>query len=179
MARFAVILAALIAVLGCDRSKIDESKYREAGAEAVLPFKKSLKGALVAGLENGPVSAISACRMEAPTLAQKASSAAVRVGRASNKLRNPHNAPKPWMKPLLDRYENDPDSREPAVVVIDDATVGYVEPIYVQPLCVTCHGAELAPDLQAKLDELYPDDQAKGYVAGDLRGVFWAELSRD
>ena len=179
MARSAVILAALIALLGCDRSKIDESKYREAGTEAVLPFKKSLKGALVSGLENGPVSAISACRVEAPKLAENASSATVRVGRASNKLRNPDNAPKPWMTAVLERYEKDPESREPAVVVIDDATVGYVEPIYVQPLCVTCHGAELAPDLQAKLDELYPDDQAKGYVAGDLRGVFWAELARD
>jgi hypothetical protein len=56
--------------------------------------------------------------------------------------------------------------------------VGYVEPIYVQPLCVTCHGATLAPDLQAKIDELYPNDQATGYAAGDLRGVFWAELAR-
>ena len=77
------------------------------------------------------------------------------------------------------RAETDPEDREPAVVLIDEHTVGYVEPIFMQPLCVTCHGAELAPDLEAKLDELYPGDQARGYVAGDLRGVFWAELARD
>ena len=48
----------------------------------------------------------------------------------------------------------------------------------MQPLCVTCHGSTLAPDLETKLDELYPNDQARGYVAGDFRGVFWAELPR-
>lgn len=179
MARIVVPFLVLVAVLGCDRSKINESKYKEAGAEAVLPFKKGLKGALVAGLEDGPVSAIAACRVEAPKLAANASSESVRVGRTSGKLRNPANAPKPWMKPLLERYETDPEDREPAVVLIDEHTVGYVEPIFMQPLCVTCHGADLAPDLEAKLDELYPGDQARGYVAGDLRGVFWAELARD
>jgi hypothetical protein len=65
------------------------------------------------------------------------------------------------------------------VVAIDKNTVGYAEPIYMQPLCVTCHGANLAPDLQKKLDELYPTDQATGYAAGDLRGIFWAELPRN
>jgi len=174
-----LILAVVLAFAGCDRSKINESKYKEAGAEAVLPFKKSLKAALVAGLEQGPVKAISVCRVEAPKLAEKASTASAQVGRTSRKLRNPDNAPKPWMEPILDRYESDPESREPAVVIIDEHTVGYVEPIYLQPLCVTCHGATLAPDLAAKIEELYPSDQAVGYAAGDLRGVFWAELARD
>jgi len=65
------------------------------------------------------------------------------------------------------------------VVIIDEQTVGYVEPIFMQPLCVTCHGQTIAPELAAKLGELYPNDQATGYVAGDLRGVFWAELARE
>jgi hypothetical protein len=179
MLRVVLILAVIVAFPACDRSKINESEYKEAGAAVLLPFKKSLKGALVAGLEEGPVAAISACRDEAPKLAEKVSSPTARVGRTSRKLRNPANAPKPWMEPLLDAYEKDPESREPAVVVIDERTVGYVEPIYVQPLCVTCHGESLAGDLAAKLEELYPSDQATGYAAGDLRGVFWAELARD
>ena len=178
MPRALLILAVLLAFPGCDRSKINESEYEEAGAAAVLPFKKSLKGALVAGLEEGPVAAIEACRVEAPRLANEASSPSARVGRTSRKLRNPANAPKPWMEAILDRYEKDPESREPAVVVIDKKTVGYAEPIYMQPLCVTCHGAELTPELAEELDELYPSDQARRYAAGDLRGIFWAELAR-
>jgi hypothetical protein len=145
----------------------------------VLPFKKNLKRALVAGLEDGPVAAVSACRVEAPKLAAAQSIGAIKVGRASQKLRNPSNAAKLWMQPFLQIYDTDPERRVPGVVLIDKNTVGYVEPIFVQPLCVTCHGAELAPDLQAKVNELYPDDQATGYAPGDLRGVFWAELPRE
>jgi hypothetical protein len=172
-------LAVLAAFPACDRSKLNESKYKEAGAAAVLPLKRSLKGALVAGLEEGPINAISVCRVQAPELAKKASNAGVKVGRTSRKLRNPANAPKPWMEPFLELYETDPESREPAAVIVDEQTVGYVEPIFMQPLCVTCHGETLAPDLAAKIGELYPNDQATGYAAGDLRGVFWAELPRE
>lgn len=168
----------LLALPACSRSKLDQNKWKKAGAEAVLPFKKSLKQALVSGLERGPVPAISVCRMVAPQLAEEVSTDGVRVGRSSLKLRNPKNAPKPWMQPLLETYEQSPDQREPAVVAIDDDTIGYVEPIFVQPLCVTCHGETLAPDLKSKIDELYPEDRATGYAPGDLRGVFWAELPR-
>jgi len=179
MLRVALSMSLIVVLSGCDRSKLDEGKWKAAGAEAVLPFKRNLKQALVAGLEKGPVEAISACRIQAPRLAEVASTGGIRVGRTSRKLRNPGNAPKPWMEPFLAVYETDPDRREPAVVSIDEHTVGYVEPIFVQPMCVTCHGADVAPDLQAKLKELYPDDQATGYVAGDLRGIFWAELPRE
>ena len=177
--RYAIVILAMVVMLvGCDRSKLNEGKYLEAGEEAVLPFKRSLKAALVSGMQQGPVHAISACRMEAPKLAEEASTETVRVGRSSLKLRNPANAPKAWMKPLLERYEASPAERKPAVVSIDDQTVGYVEPIFVQPLCLTCHGSSIPEELQAKLNELYPNDEATGYEARDLRGVFWAELAR-
>ncbi len=179
MFRTALILSLLAAVPACTGSKLNEAKWKAAGAEAVLPFKRSLKGALVSGLEDGPVAAISTCRVEAPRLAAEASLGGVKVGRASGKLRNPSNAAKPWMQSILDVYETDPERREPAVVAIDKNTVGYAEPIFMQPLCVTCHGATLAPDLQMKLSELYPTDQATGYAAGDFRGIFWAELPRN
>jgi len=178
MLRVALVLSLVIVLPACKRSKIDEAKWKEAGAQAVLPFKKSLKEALVAGLDDGPVKAISACRVEAPKLAEAVSTGGIKVGRTSQKLRNPANAPKLWMQPFLQLYETDPEGREPGIVLIDEKTVGYIEPIFMQPLCVTCHGSEPAPDLQAKLKELYPDDQATGYVAGDFRGVFWAELPR-
>lgn len=46
----------------------------------------------------------------------------------------------------------------------------------LQPMCLTCHGADLAPDVQAAIAERYPDDRATGYRTGELRGVIWAEL---
>jgi hypothetical protein len=178
MLRVALVLALIIVLPACKSSKLDEAKWKEAGAQALLPFKKSLKKALVTGMEDGPIEAISACRVEAPKLTEAASAGGIKIGRASTKLRNSSNAPKLWMQPFLQVYETDPEGREPGVVLIDEKTVGYVEPIFVEPLCVTCHGVELGPDLRAKLKELYPDDRATGYVPGDFRGVFWAELPR-
>jgi hypothetical protein len=61
-------------------------------------------------------------------------------------------------------------------VPLPDSRLGYVEPILVQPLCLTCHGDPLAPDIAARIDELYPEDRAVGYEIGDLRGVFWIEF---
>ena len=43
------------------------------------------------------------------------------------------------------------------------------------PLCLTCHGAALSPDVEAALAESYPEDHATGYSAGDLRGAFVVE----
>lgn len=176
MGRILLIVAMLVAASGC--KKLDERRYLEEGSAAILPFKRGMKAALMAGLQEGPDKAIAACSVEAPKLAAEASTGGIRVGRTSTKLRNPSNAPKPWMEPVLERYAEDVKAREPVVVAIDRQTVGYVEPIYVQPLCVTCHGEAIAPDIQAALDELYPSDQATGYAPGDLRGVFWAELPR-
>jgi len=170
------VVALVFLALGC--KSFDEPKYLQAGAEAVLPFKRNLKAALTTALRESPSSAIAACRVQAPKLAAEASADGVRVGRTSKKLRNPANAPKPWMEPVLERYASEPEGREPVVVSIDRNTVGYIEPIYLQPMCVTCHGQTIAPELQTMLDELYPDDEATGYAPGDLRGVFWAELPR-
>jgi hypothetical protein len=39
-------------------------------------------------------------------------------------------------------------------------------------LCVACHGSDLAPEREAQLDRLYPNDQARGFGADDIRGAF-------
>jgi excinuclease UvrABC helicase subunit UvrB len=37
--------------------------------------------------------------------------------------------------------------------------------------CLACHGKTLAPQVAARLKELYPDDRATGYAAGEIRGA--------
>ncbi|PHS11838.1 MAG: hypothetical protein COA86_19000 [Kangiella sp.] len=39
-------------------------------------------------------------------------------------------------------------------------------------ICLACHGKTIAPNLISKLDELYPDDKARGYSVGQIRGAF-------
>lgn len=99
----------------------------------------------------------------------------VRMGRTSHRLRNPANSSPEWVTPLLNAYLDNAADREPHSVKLSDARLGYVEPILLQPLCLTCHGETLASDITARIDELYPDDRATGFEVGDFRGLFWVE----
>ena len=73
-------------------------------------------------------------------------------------------------------YAARPGEREPRSVRLAEDRWGYVEPILLQPPCLACHGEALAPDLAARIAELYPADRATGFRVGELRGVFWIEL---
>ena len=146
-----------------------------AGAMLLKPFKQQLQAALQEGMQRGPVDAIAACRVQAPAIAESLSIDGVRVGRASHRLRNPANAPPAWVQPVIDAYLADAAARAPRSVQVSADVSGYVEPIVLQPLCVTCHGVSIAPDLGARIAVLYPDDQATGFEPGELRGVFWVE----
>ena len=60
--------------------------------------------------------------------------------------------------------------------VVDDAQgkrFRFMKAIPTQPVCLTCHGGDSVPaEVEAKLRQYYPDDQARGFKAGDLRGAF-------
>ena len=166
-----VVLALVLATSAADAQQTEPA----AGAGLLAPFKRDLQQALLDGLAEGPEAAISACRISAPDIAAALSRDGVRVGRASHRLRNPSNAAPDWVAPILDDYANDPSDRAPRTVPLGDDRSGYVEPIVLQPLCLTCHGESLAPPVAARIRDLYPRDRAVGYEVGELRGVFWAE----
>lgn len=144
-----------------------------AGPEDLLPFKQALMGALKSGLEDGPVAAVEACNLIAPGLPGAQAARGFEVGRASDRLRNPDNLPPDWVEPVLDGMLAGTVPAEPRAVALDDGRRGWVEPIRVAPLCLQCHGDAVEDDVAAAIDARYPDDQALGYAAGDLRGVFW------
>lgn len=146
-------------------------------AAALAPFKRDLLAALTEGLAKGPENAVDACRLRAPGIATAASTPRVEVGRTSHKLRNPANAPREWMKPLLADYLARPDDRAPKLVELAEGRKGYVEPIVVQPMCTTCHGTQVAEAVRTRINALYPADQATGFSVGDFRGMFWMEFA--
>jgi len=175
-----VILTSTGVLFGCsgdEQPAIETAAPAPArGAELLKPFKKELMHALQASIESGgPLEAMTVCNLEAPMIAESNSTEGVRVGRSSHKLRNPTNAPSAWVKPVLDAYVSDPEQRKPRTIELGDNRLGYIEPIYVKPMCLPCHGREISEDVAAKLAELYPDDAATGFAAGEFRGVFWVE----
>jgi hypothetical protein len=150
----------------------------EQAKSAINPFKKVLKETLLDALKTSPEAAIDVCSKRAPELAKAASSAGVTVGRTALKLRNPANAPKPWLEKALAELAKEKSGTEVSrVVTLPDGSVGYAEAIWVAAPCLVCHGKTVTPALEAKLKAAYPNDAARGFAEGDFRGVFWAEVA--
>lgn len=167
---FIIVLA--LAVGGVQAQEAELAR----GAELLSPFKGDLQEALRLGLTKGPVEAIGICRVQAPEIARALAQDGIRLGRSSHRLRNPANSPPEWVTPILAAYIDNSADRAPRVVPLPDNRLGYVEPILLQPLCLTCHGEVLAPDVATRIDELYPEDRAVGFNDGDLRGIFWVDF---
>lgn len=168
------LLIASFALTACVTQTHEDDLAR--GAELLTPFKQNLQQTLVSGLKQGPVHAITACQLQAPEIAKSLSLEGVVVGRTSNRLRNPANASPEWVSPVLDSWLVASAEHEPQIVELADNRLGYVEPILLKPLCLTCHGSNLMPEVTARIDELYPEDRATDFETGDLRGVFWIEF---
>ncbi|MBU0678495.1 MAG: DUF3365 domain-containing protein [Verrucomicrobia bacterium] len=57
----------------------------------------------------------------------------------------------------------------------------YYKPLIVQPICLQCHGdpETFSPAVRTILEERYPEDNAVGYRAGDLRGLIKVKMTDD
>jgi hypothetical protein len=153
-----------------------------------------LGGALKAALQeamqrSGPAGALDVCSVEAVPIARRISAqTGARVGRTSERVRNPANAPDAWEQAGLVEFAarieagQQPVDLERWAVVTDASghrTFRFLKAIPTAPLCLRCHGRELAPEVVATLEELYPDDRATGFAVGDLRGAFTVALPLD
>lgn len=175
-----VVVALALSILGCQQSAEPVPQVElDRAQETLAPFKEELVEALMGTLQDAsPAEAIHVCREKAPEIAARLSVDGVRMGRTSHKTRNPANAAEPWVEPLLAAYLEDPTDTKPRAVFIDDSTLGYVEPIYVMSFCLSCHGSSIEPALLEQIQSNYPEDQATGFRADDLRGLFWVTLPR-
>ncbi len=172
----ALISLAFVAGAAADRTP----EAPPAAVDAVDALRKQLGAALRGAIEEeGPIAAIDVCRDKAPQITKALQNEGVAVGRTSHRLRNPDNAPMPWMKPLLEELRD--STAAPGrfrVVDLGEAGTGYVEAIYLQPLCATCHGSNIAPALHDEIRARYPDDRATGFEPGEFRGLFWAVVPK-
>jgi cytochrome c553 len=167
--------------------KEDDSKlsYVALGKKFALSTKavlgKNLKGAIK---KSGTESAVSFCNERALTLTD---SMALRlhagVKRVSDQPRNEMN--------LANQMELDyimagkealatGEKIKPQVQEIDGKMIGYY-PITTNQMCLQCHGApneQIKPETLAKIESLYPTDNATGYDANQLRGIWVIEMDK-
>ncbi|TRZ90162.1 MAG: DUF3365 domain-containing protein [Rhodocyclaceae bacterium] len=126
--------------------------------------------------------AIAACREKAPKMAAAASQATGwEIRRVSLKNRNPKAIPDDWERAALEDFDRraatgeSPATLEKAEIVGADGkrTLRFMKALPTQQLCLSCHGKQdqLAPEVKARLSEIYPNDQATGYSEGQIRGA--------
>jgi hypothetical protein len=153
----------------------------------VKEFFGALKGELQAAMKTGgPTNAISTCKLKAPEIANQLSQkSGWTLARTSLKLRNQDNAPDTWEMNVLRSFESRKQAGEDITKMELAGTVEtdgkpvfrYMKAIPTAELCLKCHGTNIDPQVAKKLDDLYPEDQARDYSLGDIRGAFTFQKS--
>jgi hypothetical protein len=158
---------------------VDEART---GAGALgSQLQQALQAAIA---EGGPVAGIEVCRHQAPQIAETVSGERLHVGRTSLKVRNLDNAPDGWEARVMQDFERRlaagkaPGEIETFAIRSDgERRYGHwMKAIPTQPLCTVCHGTDINPAVADAIDAAYPDDQARGYTVGELRGAFSVEV---
>jgi hypothetical protein len=151
-----------------------QKAQQELVATAVNALASEMMGELMAALDSGdPTSAIGVCKEKAPGVAANINETyGVKIGRTSHLLRNTANVAPGWAEPYVAEMAADP-----TYVAGPNGELGALLPIKLRAECQMCHGPaeEIDEGLMASITESYPDDQAVGFVEGDLRGWFWVE----
>ena len=134
-------------------------------------LKQELSGAMS---DHGSAGALNVCSQRATELTrQVGDETGVELKRVSLRHRNPANRASPGEASVLALMAARTDLAD--TMIIRDGAPMYMRAIRINAsLCLQCHGMEedLAPELLARLNELYPGDIATGFSEGDLRGAF-------
>lgn len=161
---------------GGEQLMVDESR------KAIKNFGSQLKVELQQGLETGgPEEAIKICHNVAAEIAGSISQQyGWKIGRTSLKVRNYKNVPDSWELEVLKEFEKrkvngeDITKMEHYEIIQTDGkeVFRYMKAIPTSGLCLNCHGQNISTKVINQLDALYPEDQARGFKAGDIRGAF-------
>lgn len=150
--------------------------------EAGRAFQKALQARLGEALaQGGPPAAVDVCSKDAPRIAaETAAATGVKLGRTSERLRNPANATPAWATSALREASGRKGADVKPLVVDLGRSVGVLLPITAGQGCLGCHGAPetLKPAVKEALASRYPADRAVGYQEGDFRGFLWVEAPR-
>lgn len=185
MKSFTHAIVALWLMMGAATAMADQSSDKSEGRQASMALGGALKQALMAAMkEGGPLAAIEVCNLSAmPITDQVSAQSDWTVARTSLKIRNPANTPDAWEREQLQAFQQQLDAgAEPGSLEVlhtelrDGKPVQrYMKAIMVEGPCLACHGSQLSADVEQALDARYPQDQARGYQPGELRGAFTLE----
>lgn len=177
------IVLALVIGLFSFPSLGTEDFEQEAKALAAQ-LKSSLMKNLAAKIKSdGVEAAVPFCHANVKPIAKEAAKDYLQkyeFGRTSHKIRNENNKPLAWQESyLLDFvgtfYDAKKTSTYAKVGVLPDGKKFYIEPLFVQPLCLSCHGENIAKNVASKIKSVYPNDAATGFKLNEFRGLIWVK----
>lgn len=158
----------------------EEKDYLQKGQMIAQSSFAALSARLMTAIEQGGVPhAVKYCNTAALPLIDSLSKAhQASIRRTSLKVRNVQDVPQGWEKKILAEYQALlAEGKRPGPVVkkLDQKRVAFAAPIFVAQPCLKCHG-KLGETLNDQhytiIKQLYPQDQAIGYVDGDWRGMW-------
>ncbi len=173
--KLAIVSCFFLASTPGSNKNLDDARKR------VKSFATELQGLLQNTLSSkGPVAAIEVCSKKASVIAEKHSNDGWRVKRTSLRPRNADNSPDKWEREVLLLFEKwrkegkEPDKLEyyETVEIDGKKRFRYMKAIVTKPLCTLCHGTNIPQEISNKILNLYPEDKARGFKEGDIRGAF-------
>lgn len=154
--------------------------YPAKGQEIAAVTFATLAGQLQKSIKKGGLAeAVSYCNVAAYPLVDSLSEVyQADIRRTSLKVRNPQNTPNSKEKLILQQYAEAEKAGTPLKPIVNELmsdAVSFYAPIKVNDFCLKCHG-KVGETLQAAdyhiIQNLYPEDKAVDYMAGDLRGMW-------
>ena len=146
-------------------------------------FMGELKSILLNRVQTrGVVNALDVCSDTAQVLTNEFGlQRGVFIKRVSFKNRNKNNFPDDYEQNVLNSFQEilqnkklDEKTELAELVKEGEFTyLRYMKPIIIQPECLNCHGSEgtMLEEVTKLITERYPNDKARDYKPGDLRGA--------
>jgi hypothetical protein len=186
------ILIITTTFIACNTNSPKVSIPNEDEVESIKPVGDKIANELITSLQDellnaiksgGVTEAINVCNIKALPLTEGV--AMVNMGnldlkRTTYKYRNPLNAPNEFEKLALDHFQNKIDNQEdlPEFYIQkinenNETSFYYYKPLITKEVCLNCHGAieNMSNEVYSIVKELYPNDKAIGYKAGEFRGL--------
>lgn len=183
MKQFFFTMVLSLVLISCNQQTIsykEISKRTEQSKDTVKKFSQLLKAELQASMKmGGPLQALSVCNLQAPVIAKQLSmEQGWDIYRTSLKPRA--KSADAWETKIMKSFEQkhtDGDKfgslyAQDIVEVNGKVAFRFMQAIETKGICLKCHGTKIAPEVVKKISELYPDDKATGFNAGDIRGAF-------
>ncbi|HRO69122.1 MAG TPA: DUF3365 domain-containing protein [Chitinophagaceae bacterium] len=186
-----IIVVSILSFSSCsdDPSKLSSQEteaWRKKSDSIIAITFDTLRSSLAKAIAEGNFEgAINFCREAAYPLTATYMTPGTRLKRVSDRYRNPANKPDEKEQSILAAFKDLKDSGKPVDPVFEldeDGNRHYFKPIFIQSLCLNCHGSrdeQIRPDVWNAIRQRYPSDLAFDYQEGDLRGLWHLSYNKN